>query len=222
MKTLTLFLLVLGPLGLFGQELKPVKLNLSDGTNITAFRNRDGGDEVLLYYYLPLNLRLSEVRGYPEISFLTFREDSLAPIDGGIMHFLIKWGLNNEQTNEANSHLATAVDSTAFLAGSVMLEPHPEHPSFEIVSDNPIADVFRRSLTNAASTPLHAGSKLAASFSFSAEDAEFLEEKMEDPEAFDDIIIRLYFLWNPRFYGGYGMREIILEAELKEWIKQLQ
>ncbi len=198
-----------------------LELTLSDKTKVKLCRQSNDRSSSL-YYYLPVNFRISEKKGQSEFSFLTYRKDSLAPITGGIMHMLMEWGLNKNQLEEAREQLRLQLDSTAILAGSVFLSQDSAHPSVEIISKNSLGEVLMRSIKNSARTPLQSGAKLATSFSFSAEDAKVMAEALEKPKKLKDIVFRIYFTANDYRFRGCVPPSFYIDGNLDKWIKELK
>ncbi len=199
-----------------------VELTLSDGTPLRLYREAGLSPTSTAYYYLPANLRISTADGYSEFSFMTYRDDSLAPIRGGIMHLLLVWGLTPEQLTEAEHLLFSKADSSAMIAGSLFMDADPAHPGFEIISDSPLAQMLRRSFKNAGGTPLNAGAKIAAAFSFSAEDAEAWNDALNQPSNFDGIRIKMYFKLNNAPYAYQAPRTWTLEGDFGQWLRHLK
>ncbi|MBK9492496.1 MAG: hypothetical protein IPO07_29655 [Haliscomenobacter sp.] len=83
-----------------------VDLVLSDGTNLVLYGAEGKPNE---YYYLPVNLRLSQrPDGVPEFLFMKYTTEQRADaggVQGAIMHFLMEWGLTPAQLADAQSKL---------------------------------------------------------------------------------------------------------------------
>ena len=79
---------------------------LKDSTHVTLFGEATStpGVKTANYYYLPPNLHLSKrPDGTPEFLFLKFTTDARTDqggVSGGLMHFLMEWGLTPEQEAE--------------------------------------------------------------------------------------------------------------------------
>ncbi len=146
----------------------------------------------MAYVYAPFNLRLSEREGEKEFAFLAYRPDSTEEIIGGLLHFLLTWGPTPDQRRELESLLWMRTDSSRYVAGSLLLENDPAAPDLDIgPPDHQLARLLVRSLNSVASPPVNPGGKMAASFSFSAEDARTLAEALGDAKAWKDVYVRI-------------------------------
>ncbi len=198
------------------------EITLSDGTPLQLFREAGLSSGTTVYYYLPVNLRISDADGYSEFSFIAYRNDSLSPIRGGLMHLLLVWGLTPRQHDEAERLLLAKTDSSAVIGGSLFMDEDPAHPGFEILSDSPLAHILRRSLKNAGGTPLNAGAKIAAAFSFSAEDAVEINEALNKASNFDGIRFKMYFKLNNAPYSHRAPQSWTLEGDFGQWLRHLK
>ena len=217
----TLAALIINPLS--AQLPAAAEITLSDGTALQLFREAGQSPTSTLYYYLPVNLRISDADGYSEFSFIVFRNDSLSPIRGGIMHLLLVWGLTPAQQTEAERLLLSKTDSSAVIGGSLFMDEDPTHPpGFEILSDSPLAHILRRSLKNAGGTPLNAGAKIAAAFSFSAEDAAEMNDALNQASNFDGIRFKMYFKLNNAPYTHRAPQSWTLEGDFGQWLRHLK
>src|SRR5439155_22055316 len=90
------------------------------------------------YYYLPTNLHLSKrPDSTPEFLFLKFTTEARAEqggVNGGLMHFLMEWGLTPEQEAELKEKIKED-HPKAMVVGGVRLEAEGgEGGSFQIIS----------------------------------------------------------------------------------------
>ncbi|MGD8497161.1 MAG: hypothetical protein PVF05_13390 [Gemmatimonadales bacterium] len=89
-------------------EENRVDLVLDDGTNVTLLGAAKGiGDRstTVDYYYLPTGLRLSKgADGRPQFLLMNYRNEA-GDVSGGVLHFLMEWGLTQAQLEEANDKL---------------------------------------------------------------------------------------------------------------------
>ena len=160
--------------------LQAVSQILVEGSRISS--RPESGDEVILYstpecshcyYYLPLSLRISSGRGTPEASLLIMRDEITAKPTGGILHFLVEWGLRPGYENEVQAVLRSTHDSLAVIMGPVMINADSRDPSIE--GNDRLAAILTGCLKNRPTTPTTPGAKMALSFRFSeAEIDQFL------------------------------------------------
>lgn len=162
---LAIVFLVSLPETLSGQTLSEVsELGISIGKgDVKLFHSRDCRG---CYYYLPCNYHISTKgsRRAPEISLVTWKDDDAGEIEGGILHFLIQWGLTAEDEKNITKILRADRDSTAVLMGSAIIT---SQSGPDIVGDDNLATILRESLTNTPGSPTTPGSKVAFSFKLS-------------------------------------------------------
>jgi len=195
-----------------------VRLQLSDGTPVTLI----GGDqdEPHAYRYLPANLTLARTRdGMPEFSFLAYREDSGAAIQGGIMHLLLRWGLSEKQEDELQRELRSQVDSLGTVVGAVPVRPRDdEERSWEVTSKGTVGSILNRSVASSGHVPTAPETKLAISFRFDAKNAVKMSEALRSKRgAWGEKIRFLFTVDNPpgsRGGSGDGQEDWVLEGDL--------
>ena len=149
---------------------------------------RPGEEKTSQYYYLPTNLHLSRrADGVPEFLFLKFTTEARAEnggINGGLMHFLMEWGLTLDQENELKQKLKK-VDPKAELMGACRWRPRasrqlPDH----------LGDAVRQQDDDrhgqSGKAPLVPGGKAAAAARLSAEGAQLLAATFEKQRSISD------------------------------------
>lgn len=209
----------------YGQTLdgnSKLSFTLSDKTEVTLFANFYDHEDYRAYYYLPVNLRIAlRDDSIPEFSFMSFRQAEGEDISGGLLHWLLTWGLTKEQQEEIQEQLYATTDSSAILMGAVAVEASE---SFQITSDEPIADILRNSLTSKGNIPLNPGGKLAASFLFSGEDAVKVEEAIKKHKKVAATTVKFKFQYSLQETRGAGRipvtKSISIERSLSELFQQ--
>ncbi len=154
----------------------------SKGQKIVVLPTYSDNQSFHPHYYLPTNLHVSEKNKVPEFSFLTYKKDDNSDIEGGIMNFLLTWGLNTEQEESIQNELFTQ-DSTATLMGALMVESE----GFEITTTKPIAQILKKTMSSTGNVPNMAGGKLALSFRFIGEDAKTMYKAIKNPKSVEGI-----------------------------------
>ncbi len=191
--TLFVFLITLVVADLFGQPDRPLEVTLLDGHKVQLYERHtlDGPDAGRAY--APFNLRVAESRsGDKEFSFLAYRQDSTSAILGGILHFLLTWGPTKDQQKELEDLVRMRTDSSQYIAGNISLKRDTSVKGLEIgPADHPLAQLLLRGLNSEPSPPITAGGKMAASFSFSAEDAQMMADVLPDKEAWKEVYLRI-------------------------------
>lgn len=174
---------------------------LKDGTNVTLFglATNQGENQSNEYYYLPVNLRLSQRDdGTPEFLFLKFTTEARADqggISGALMHFLMTWGLTPEQDKE----LSTLLDKEyggAVLRGAVPLLPQDETGTFQVVSATMSDEGMTPSLVTSGNCPLFPGGKAAAAARLDQYGAQLLAATFEKNRSITDVSISLNFSYS--------------------------
>ena len=180
---------------------------LRNGTKVILYKAHEGDGEKT-YSYLPVNMRLSVRDGRPEISLLKFSEEGHA---GAILHFLLTWGLSEQDREEANVLLNLKLRDTVFVAGPAMVDAAPQ--SFLITGNDRLVGIMNKTLRQNSQVPLFPGSKLAASFRFEGADAEYLEEIIGDRNKAISGEIRMFFIYNTMVREGF-----ISKPVAHEWV----
>lgn len=153
------------------------------------------------YYYLPANLRLSSrPDGTPEFLFMKFTTEERVTeggVQGGILHFLMEWGLTPAQERELEAKLREK-EPTARLAGAAPLDYEGATGSFQIVSAT-LSDTAEGGLTHSVTTsgkaPLVAGGKCAAAARLGPEGAQLLDATFERTSSITDVSVVLNYAY---------------------------
>ena len=173
-----------------------ITIQLDDGTQVILF-----GEAIALstersnrYYYLPVNLRLAKrPDGTPEFLFLKFTTDKAAAqggVSGGLMHFLMEWGLTPPQEQELRAKLKSR---NAELVGAAPLEEAGEGGSFQIVSATMSDKGMTTALVTSGKAPLLPGGKAAAASRLTADGAQLLAATFEKTRSISDLSIALNY-----------------------------
>jgi hypothetical protein len=175
---------------------------LSDGTPVVLYRahSTEGSN---IYYYLPVNMHLSVRDGRPEISFLLYDEDGNR---GAILHFLLTWGLSVSQVKEANELLNLRLKDTVIVAGSVLVDAAPV--SFVITGNDRLVKIMNGAISQNSQVPLIPGTKLAASFRFPGEEADYISNMIIQQRKTIDGAIRMIFTYKTMVKKGYVSKPV--------------
>ena len=107
------------------------------------------------YYYIPPagSVRLSKrADGTPEFMFMKYTTDEVRAPQGGLLHFLVEWGLKTVQERELEEKLREKLDNPrAKVIGCVPVKAdyNSENGSFKIISgtlSNTSGNGFRKSV----------------------------------------------------------------------------
>jgi hypothetical protein len=192
---------------------------LGDGTQVVLL-----GEAVPLssaksrrYYYLPVNLRLgARPDGTPEFLFLKYTTEKSAAqggLSGGLMHFLMEWGLTPQQEQELRAKLKA--QHKAELLGAVPLEEGGEN-SFQIVSATAGDKTFAPVVITSGKAPLLPGGKAAAATRLTAEGAQLLAATFEKARSITDLSIALNYKYQTLVPAARGRVVINWSRLLKE------
>jgi len=141
------------------------------------------------YYYVPDAPRLATKRdGTPEFSFIKYTKTDGAT-KGGIIHFLVMWGMTEGELSSAESALRLK-DPEAKIAGPV---PFKEG-IFKVVSATAgEGGIFSRRIVGEGKAPIMPGQKAAVSIALSEEGASLLWESFKNPTSDISVLFDLKF-----------------------------
>lgn len=192
----------LGPklvaVGKAGQAMKQAR---DLHTSVLVARNLalagNGPGQPTTYYYLPTNLRLARrADGTPEFLFLMYTTEKTVEqggAQGGLLHFLMEWGLTKAQEDELRTKLKARATG-AELAGPAPLEYQGENGSFQIISAV-LGDTGDKGMTASVITsgkaPLVPGARCAAAAKLDANGAQLLGATFKQGSAITDISVAL-------------------------------
>jgi len=219
-----LLLVLLLPISTFAQSLDSenrVDIKLDDGTSIILYGQSSSviGRKTNRYYYLPTGLKIgARPDGTPEFLFMKFtteeREDQ-GGINGGIIHFLMEWGLTPSQKTELEEKLAAKVKG-AKVMGGVPMQLDEKVESFKILSAT-LSDEERSSkVVTSGKAPLIESGKVAAAAQLDKYGAQLLASTFERAQSITDlsVVLDYYFtLQTPAVKGKIVFDWVKLERE---------
>jgi hypothetical protein len=188
-----------------------VSVTLNDGTEVTLLgkanprSNTPSGE----YYYLPVGLRLSErPDGVPEFLFMKYTteaEASAGGVQGGLLHFLMQWGLSasheaelltklkeklNEQPSKSRFGLRLMnTPKNIKIMGPVEVEPIPEE-SFQIYSAS-LSDPASSTVIQSGRAPSLEGGKAVVASKMDKETAQMMATTFEETSSVADLSVTL-------------------------------
>jgi hypothetical protein len=130
------------------------------------------------YYYMPNQPRLAYwPDGTPKLTFLKYTKAGKEEAKGGILHFFVKYGLDEQELAKVRQDLAKQ-DPTAKLKGPIVFKKG----TFLVVSAAAgEGGVFTRKIIGEGKAPLITGSEVSVSIAVTPEGAAFLEEALRQP-----------------------------------------
>ena len=177
-----------------------IKITLKDGTDLQLFGQATSSPATKSnnYYYLPANLHLSKRKdGVPEFLFLKFTTEARADqggVNGGLLHFLMEWGLSPTQEAEAQQALKQK-NPKGILLGAAPVETAGDGGSFQIISGTLSDDKMTGKLVTSGKAPLVEGGKAAAAARLSAEGAQLLAATFENTRSITDISVQCNYTY---------------------------
>lgn len=188
-----------------------VDLKLKDGTTVRCFpaATKDPEKTSPNYYYLPANPHVSRDQdGTPKFSmvrFVTDKTKEAGGVEGGILHFLVEYGLTPEQEKEVAKLLAQKVKGSK-LKGAVPLEAGAEGNSFNVVSATLTDEGFTSTLVTSGKAPVMEGQQVAVAARLNGYGATLLAKSMEQPTTDISVVFDLKYLVK---LPAYDVRVII-------------
>jgi hypothetical protein len=170
-------------------------LVLNDGTQVVLYGKAGSrtGVRTNEYYYLPTNLRLSKnSAGEPEFVFLKYvtdaREDA-GGVSGALMHFLMEWGLTEQQLKEAREKLKQ-LKPGAQLLGPAAVETNGER-SFEVKSATLSSQ--GQTLNISGSAPVFPGGKVVTAAKMDKYAAQLLVNTFDKATSDVSLVLRFNY-----------------------------
>jgi hypothetical protein len=130
------------------------------------------------YYYMPNQPRLAFwPDGTPKLTFLKYTKAGKEEAKGGILHFFVKYGLEEQELAKVRQELAKQ-EPNAKLKGPIVFKKG----TFLVVSAA-IGEggVFTRKIIGEGKAPLITGSEVSVSIAVTPEGAAFLDEALRHP-----------------------------------------
>lgn len=145
---------------------------LKDGSEINCYKSYSmNGETTNSYYYLPTNIHFSTTKSGDKSYSLIVYKDENEQILGGIMHWLVTWGLSAKQKEEVRLLIKSKVGSNAKFMGAVLPEKDTSKDDFEIIGTNKLSIMLNSAMVNKGNVPLIPNSKIAIAFKFTKEQA---------------------------------------------------
>jgi tetratricopeptide (TPR) repeat protein len=142
-----------------------------------------------IYYYVPDAPRLAtKADGTPEFTFIKYTKID-GETKGGILHFLVTWGLTAAEISAAQA-LLRQQDPQAKIAGPV---PFKEGVFRVISSTAGEGGLFNRRIVGEGKAPILPGQKAAVSIALTPEGASLLWESFKNPTSDVSVMYTLKF-----------------------------
>ena len=184
-----------------------MEVKLADGTSVIMFGEAHrvvSGNNVLSnqktnrFYYLPTNLRLARKQDnstIPQFLYLKFFNDRMSQKakrqSGGLLHFIVEWGLTKQQTKEAETELQKKIPS-AKLLGPAEVFP-ADDDSFRIISASIKDGETNNKVVKSGGAPLLPGSKASVSAILDNTSSQLLAGSLEKTRSIGDLDVELSY-----------------------------
>ncbi len=172
------------------------EVTLKDNTKVVLFGDAPGlgsSAKSTRFHYLPVNLRLATDNGKPQFLFLKYTteaEPTNGGIQGGLLHFLMEWGLSAEQQQELQQKLAEQVPG-AQVVGAADVSVAGDNGSFKIISATLSSSARTRTLVMSGKAPVLPGSKVAVAADLDQYGAQLLDATFAKARTITDVSIEL-------------------------------
>jgi len=192
-------------------EEKREEVTLADGTHVILMARALSIGETATsdYYYLPTPsmLRLaSGPDGRPQFLLLKYNSES-GDVQGGLLHFLMEWGLTREQILEAQKLLNeqdNCRECTKRVRGAARLENPGDGDSFRIISATLSSDQFTRSLVSSGRAPVLPAGRVAVAADLDKNGTQLLVAPFERDMPIGDLSLELDFAYTARVPAAEG------------------
>jgi len=173
----SIFMALLCLFGLTSYAAAEVELDSAPLQVANAILYRDHADPNV-FYYMPNQPRLAYwPDGTPKLTFLKYTKAGKEEAKGGILHFFVKYGLDEQELNKVRQEL-TKINPKATIKGPLVFKKG----SFMVVSAAVgEGGVFTRKIIGEGKAPLISGSEVSVSIAVTPEGATFLEEALKQP-----------------------------------------
>jgi hypothetical protein len=185
-------------------------INLEVGSSVEPLKYVDDYYFSGEYFYLPTNLRLSKrPDGVPEFLFLKYTTEEKIEqggVQGGLMHFLMEWGLTPEQEKNLQKKLSEKFElikqtdklgkydkaDEAVVIGPAKLATG-EGGSFEIISATLKDKTMAPTLVHSGAAPVLPGQKVAVAARLDKYGTQLLAATFEKNRSITDVSIECKF-----------------------------
>lgn len=163
---------------------------LSDGTIVNLLQSESSTRLRPQYYYLPTNLHLSMKEDKtPQFLFLKFtteQREEQGGISGGLLHFLMEFGLSPGQETELLKRVRQT-EPKAEVLGAAPVVGDGETSTFQITSATLSDQGLTKSLVTSGKAPLMPGQRVAAAARLTSNGAQLLDATFQKARSITDI-----------------------------------
>ena len=176
-RLIRLLMVVFSLTGLVSTAVADVELDTVPLQVANAILFRDHADPNV-FYYMPNQPRLAYwPDGTPKLTFLKYTRAGKEESKGGILHFFVKYGLDEQELAKVRQEL-TKINPKATIKGPLVFKKG----NFMVVSAAVgEGGAFTRKIIGEGKAPLISGSEVSVSIAVTPEGATFLEEALKQP-----------------------------------------
>jgi len=182
-------------------------VTLADGTALTLLQSESSTRMKPQYYYLPANLHLARKDdGTPQFLFLKFtteQREEAGGISGGLLHFLMEFGLSQAQETEL-LRLVRKDEPKAEILGVAPVVPDGETSTFQVTSATLTDEGLTKSLITSGKAPLMPGQRVATAARLTANGAQLLDATFQKARSITDLSLSFnlaYYTMMPAVEG---------------------
>ena len=216
-----IYMLLLIPSIAFSQSLREgsvVKVQLDGGHEVTLYPAVDCSQ---CYYYLPSRFKVSTKKdNTPEVSLVTWKNDSESKTIGAIFHLLIEWDMTAEIQRCVEISLRSQVDSMAVVMGPAILDVEVNHTV--IAGDDTLARILQSSIGKEPMVPSTPGSKMAMSFRITEEQIDDFLTYVNDPKKTSTKIQAKYRFFVKTVKGSHGTKAITVNLPFSKVLELIK
>ena len=171
-----------------------LQLTLGDGTDVVLYRSGETNN----WYYLPppSSIRVAQREdGEEEFLFLKFTTEERADqggVQGGLLHFLVVWGLTPEQSAELESLLKSKKGGSSRVSGPVDLFPQA-NKSFALTSATLLDQELTKTMVASGMAPVMEGGRAAIAARLDKNGAQLLEASLKKNRGATDFTVEFYY-----------------------------
>jgi hypothetical protein len=197
-------------------------LQLKNGLELHCYKAFSfNSTEIDNYYFTPVNIHFAITDSGEKAHSLMVYKDANNQIKGGIMHWILSWGIDQNSINEARIQLKSRRGNKAYLVGSVMPEKSDIMTDFEILGSSQLAKLLQTSVVSQGKVPLISNAKIAVAFRFSKDGASKIKELMSTySEQKTTYVIMRFTLILKKTNGRLYKKQIQIKKNLQNLLYQ--
>lgn len=193
-----------------------MEVMIDEGLSIQCFKKTTDS----VYYYIPTHVHFETLsNGDKSYSILNYKNEN-DQIEGGIMHWMLQWGLNSVLLKEANDSITKYLGPNVVLRDAITVEWIKGKENIEIIGDNELGKLIKEGLVNASKVPLNPYSKSAMAFKWDAVQASKIDQYWHDEELMKNVFVKMSFQINLKNENRtISIYEIEIQSSLFDMLK---